>query len=168
MVVFGIVALIAGYLAFRQGVMPNPSSRDHQTASGFSSKPIGKTAISHGGSPEPPAVTGPYSLSTGSIPQGQAILVQHLASAPHDSMPIPILHSIPRSSSSPSEDHQGETPQSVKPGTQGIVIGMATLPAAESSRTRMYYQVRLSDGREGWLPDHVVQVASNAMPESIH
>jgi hypothetical protein len=155
MMVIGGVALVAGALALF-GETPSPApSGGGAGPTRLSAKPIGNTAISHGG-PAPVSIeTNDTAGTPGKISVGQRVVVGEVSgSLPGTTTPIPLLVSAPDHEPRTHSSSSG-TARSVAPGTVVLITGVSPARQTDTEFVEPYYEIQLPDGVTGWLPEHV-------------
>lgn len=150
MIGLGATALVVGAMALWLHE-PQPSSLSGDFTSFPTPRTVGKSALSHGG-------PGPNSRMSAGLSPAHFQLGQKLIVAASDNIShITLLHApedLAKSSAT-----VGET-RHVLPGTVVVVSGMQAI-APVPNRTEPYYEVTLSDGGKGWLPERVLRPATS-------
>ncbi|MGH7256431.1 MAG: hypothetical protein ACREI3_11710 [Nitrospirales bacterium] len=147
--------------------MPHPVDPEEKQKAGATEslgapgKRVGTSALSHGGpAPAAPPIPSAPPASRGPLAIGQQVVVIGLAAGHSASgeSPIPFV-SGPGTPTSPEPRPR----TTVSPGTPGEILAVWT--NGETARRPgepavTLYQVRLADGRTGWLPGSTLQVRS--------
>lgn len=154
MAAFGLIALIAVTFAFLRG---GPSLDP--------GKPIGNTAISHGGPAPAPTEVGSPAHAAAPIALGDRVVIG-TAPGPGGGLPAPValLAAVPESEP-PEPPATTETVTSVIPGTVGIVVAIAPAVPPDTRQKETYYKVQLPNGLAGWVPERTVHVAAHQAGE---
>jgi hypothetical protein len=160
MMVIGGVALVAGALAlFRESPSPAPSG-DGAGLTRLSAKPLGNTAISHGGPAPVPIETNDTAGTPGKISVGQRVVVGEASgSLPGTTTPIPLLVSAPDHESRAHSPSSGAA-RSVAPGTVVLITGVFSARRTDTGFVEPYYEIQLPDGVTGWLPERVLHAVT--------
>jgi hypothetical protein len=165
MAAFGLIALIAVTFAFLRGGPSLEPSGGNGRLPGLPVKPIGNTAISHGGptparaeGDSPPQAAAPIALGdrvvVGAVPR------------PGGGPPAPValLAAVPESEP-PELPASTETVTSVLPGAAAIVVAIAPAVPPDTRQNETYYKVQLSNGLAGWVPERSLHLAAHPAGE---
>lgn len=165
LVAFGLIALVAVTVAFLRGGPSVEPPGGSGRLPGLPVKPIGNTAISHGG-PTPARAEGDsLPRRTAPIGLGDRVVV---GAVPRPGVspatPIALLAAIPESEP-PDLPASTATVTSVLPGTVGFVVAIAPAVPPDTRQTETYYRIQLSNGLAGWVPERSLHAAAHPAGE---
>jgi hypothetical protein len=141
----GVVALVGATALLLRPSAPGSSSLPEPR----SARPVGNTAISHGGpapsaSPAPPA--GPGSLDLGK----EVIVARDTA----------LLAAVPAAPD--AEPARGAA--MIRAGTRATIVAIAPAAPPDTAQTETYYKVQFIDGQAGWVAEHDLRSATEQGP----
>lgn len=143
----GAIVLLVGILVIWQTDWNQPIAVQQRSTGIAPRNMIGTSALSHGGSaPIRDEITAVRGMSSGT-PIAQPMIVQPSS---HDASqglsPIALL-------ARPSPTATTSKGPPVPPGTEVVVMDAVDVPGADPDEVERYVEVRLPDGRIGWLPE---------------
>jgi hypothetical protein len=148
----GGTALVVGAMALWQHAPQQPSSLSGGFTSAPSPRMVGNSALSHGGpSPNSKMATG-FAAARFQIGQKLIVAATDDVSRTATLLPLPPNHAT-------SAPTFAKT-QIVSSGTVVFVSGIQAIEPV-TAHTEQYYQVTMSDGKKGWLPEHALRPATN-------
>jgi len=142
MVLLGIVALIAAGAALMRS---NPAYSPSYSMGGSPAKPIGNTAISHGGTASAGSEVYAAAEASNSIGIGQEMVIGAPA----------VLH--PAIPDEAMRESASRTTPPVPVGTVVTVVAIAPAVPPDTRQTETYYKVQLLDGQTGWVSEQILR-----------
>lgn len=148
----GGTALVVGALALWQHAPQQPSSISDGFTSTLSPRMVGNSALSHGGSsPNSKMAIG---RAAAHFQIGQKLIVAATDDVSRTAILLPLPPNRATSSSTSAKT------RIVSSGTVVFVSGIQVIEPA-TAHTEQYYQVTMSDGEKGWLPEHALRPETN-------
>lgn len=155
LIISGVAVLALLAALWRGGQEPAPPT-DHERAASRPTKMVGTSPLGHGSPPPMPENAGRSWNPSGPLAVGQPVVIgSNMATSSPRSSGVPLLSS-PLEQPSPAGLRTTGKAGDVPAGTEATVTAVAAYQESERDNERRFVQVRLPDGRTGWVPESVV------------